>query len=411
MELTQAQSLVFRSLHEAGFECYLVGGPVRDTLLGRSVHDYDFTTNATPEQMLEVFPRAFHMNRFGTVIVPLLGEVFEITTYRSEGKYSDQRHPDSVEFVKSLEEDLSRRDFTINAMAMTEDGSVIDPYGGQTDLEQRVVVCVGDSTERFAEDPLRIMRAVRFAAQLGFSIEWETRQAIIACAASLKTVSRERIRDELIKILGAGQGAVQGYDELVGLDLLQYILPVTSCYGFLADAAAMLRASVDACWQQQLAGILVTIKNYDWKVDLKSLKLGAADEQFIRSLITGYGMFDKFQSADTLTVKMLLQQTHQRAGLEAHLLLEKRARTARLVLLRDRSSWNCRDLEAVEKEMHRIIDSGEPYLISHLAVNGDDIVAIDERKPGPWVGEKLRELLKLVIVNPEMNTREILLSN
>jgi hypothetical protein len=122
-------------------------------------------------------------------------------------------------------------------------------------------------------------------------------------------------------------------------------------------------------------------------------------------------MFDKFQSADTLTVKMLLQQTHQRAGLEAHLLLEKRARTARLVLLRDRSSWNCRDLEAVEKEMHRIIDSGEPYLISHLAVNGDDIVAIDERKPGPWVGEKLRELLKLVIVNPEMNTREILLSN
>jgi len=222
--LSPQARFVFRALRDAGYECYLVGGWVRDRLLGRDDVDLDFTTNARPEDLLRVFPGSHYPNRFGTVVVVLDGEQIEITTYRGEGRYSDHRHPDHVAFVDHLVDDLGRRDFTINAMAMDATGTIVDPFGGRADLERRLIRAVGNPAERLAEDPLRMMRAVRLAAQLDLRIDRRTRSAIARDAALLSVISRERIRDELLKILASRQ-ALQGFDLLARLGLLAVVLP------------------------------------------------------------------------------------------------------------------------------------------------------------------------------------------
>src|SRR3989339_217102 len=171
-------------LDSAGFEAYLVGGCVRDLLIGRTPQDWDITTNAKPEKIQGLFPKSFYENKFGTVSVVTDSEnprlrTIEITPYRLEGKYSDKRHPDEVKFADKLEEDLSRRDFTVNAMAYDIDANeVVDPYGGREDLDAKVLRTVGDPNKRFEEDALRLMRAVRFAAEFGFTIEEYTEQAL-----------------------------------------------------------------------------------------------------------------------------------------------------------------------------------------------------------------------------------------
>lgn len=242
---------------DAGFEIYLVGGCVRDMLANRKVKDWDFTTNATPEQMLKLFPDGFYDNAFGTVGIPLknLEEtehagVVEVTTFRKDVGYKDRRHPEKVEWGKNIEDDLSRRDFTINAMALRphpnplptgarehipspsqgegrdegENFEIIDPFGGQEDLNNKLIRAVGDPNLRFKEDALRLMRAIRFATQLGFSIEEQTLQAVTNDAPLLAEIAGERIRDELMKIL-ASDYPYEGIMLLKNTNLLQYILP------------------------------------------------------------------------------------------------------------------------------------------------------------------------------------------
>ncbi len=218
---------------DAGFEIYLVGGCVRDILQNKPPKDWDLTTNATPEQMLKLFPDAFYDNTFGTVGIPLkkLLEtehegVVEVTTFRTEKGYADRRHPETVEWGKSIEEDLSRRDFTMNAIAMqiANAEKIVDPYDGQTDLRNKLIRAVGDPDLRFKEDALRLMRAVRFAAQLGFSIEEQTLHAIIKNADLLSHISKERIRDELMKIL-ASEYPYEGIMLLKNTKLLEHIIP------------------------------------------------------------------------------------------------------------------------------------------------------------------------------------------
>lgn len=198
---------VSTSLRSAGYEAYLVGGCVRDLLLGREPKDWDITTNATPEQIQAVFPDSFYENDFGTVGVKTGREdkrlaIVEVTPYRKESGYSDKRRPDNVEFGTSLLEDLARRDFTVNAMALDADkGHLEDPYEGQKDIKDKVIRAVGTPFERFNEDALRMLRAVRLVAELGFAIDGETAQAISENSKHLKHVSRERVRDELTRIL------------------------------------------------------------------------------------------------------------------------------------------------------------------------------------------------------------------
>ncbi|MFD1862647.1 CCA tRNA nucleotidyltransferase [Planococcus chinensis] len=193
---------VIRVLEKAGYEAYIVGGAVRDYLLGKTPHDMDVASNASPEQVKKLFSRTVDTGiEHGTVLVLLEGEGIEVTTFRTEGAYSDMRRPDKVEFVQSLEEDLKRRDFTINAMAMDEELRVIDPFGGREDLEQRVIRAVGNPGERFQEDALRMLRAVRFSGQLDFSVDPGTLAAIQQHASLISAVAVERLKNELDKIL------------------------------------------------------------------------------------------------------------------------------------------------------------------------------------------------------------------
>ena len=217
-------------LTKAGFEAYVVGGSVRDFLLDKEPKDWDITTNARPEQIIKVFEDSKYENDFGTVLIPVRDkdgkatEIVEITTYRSEQGYSDRRHPDKVQFEDKLEADLSRRDFTVNAMAMNAKGEIVDLFGGEKDLKKKVVRSVGEPSDRFKEDALRMLRAVRFACQLRFVIEPKTERAIIKLAGSIKFISNERIRDELIKILSSDKPS-EGILKLHELKLLQYMLP------------------------------------------------------------------------------------------------------------------------------------------------------------------------------------------
>jgi len=205
-------------LWQAGFEAYPVGGCVRDLLLGRSPGDWDVTTNAHPEQVINLFDHVVATGvKHGTVTVVLEEEAIEVTTFRAEVGYSDGRHPDQVRFDATLEEDLSRRDFTINAMAMGRDGAIIDPFGGREDLEKGVIRCVGDPFRRFGEDGLRMFRAVRFGAQLGFALTGETVDAICSCADGAEHIAAERVRVEVEKTLCSDSPACATQFFLLGL--------------------------------------------------------------------------------------------------------------------------------------------------------------------------------------------------
>ncbi|MGB7958189.1 MAG: HD domain-containing protein [Minisyncoccia bacterium] len=247
---------VCAELAKAGFEAYLVGGCVRDMILKREPKDWDVATNAKPEEVQKLFKDSVYENDFGTVLVKTEKEdeekigsmdprlrggdreksdrikAVEVTTYRIEGKYSDKRHPDEVKFAKTIEEDLSRRDFTVNAMAMKfvnlDSGFInhelVDPFDGQVDLKKGIIRTVGNAEERFGEDALRLMRAVRFAVELDFEIDLATRRAIEKMAGGLEEIAKERVRDELQKMLMA-RNAAKGIILLEELDLLRYVLP------------------------------------------------------------------------------------------------------------------------------------------------------------------------------------------
>lgn len=195
---------ILQRLEKSGFKAYLAGGCVRDTLMGREPHDFDITTNALPEQTMDAFSDLTVVPtgiKHGTITVIADGEPFEITTFRVDGRYSDSRHPDSVQFTSELYDDLSRRDLTVNAMAMDRNGDIFDPFGGRQDIADRIIRCVGDPEKRFCEDALRILRTVRFASTLGFTVEENTASAADRLRSRLENVSAERIREELTKLI------------------------------------------------------------------------------------------------------------------------------------------------------------------------------------------------------------------
>ena len=202
INIPQKAAQILRTLNAAGYEAYVVGGCVRDSMLNRVPGDWDITTSALPEQVKELFHRTVDTGiQHGTVTVMMDKEGFEVTTYRVDGEYHDGRHPDAVTFTRSLEEDLKRRDFTINAMAYHPEHGLVDLFGGMEDIDQKIIRCVGNPVERFTEDALRMLRAVRFSAQLGFTVEENTKAALARMAGNLEHVSAERIQTELVKLL------------------------------------------------------------------------------------------------------------------------------------------------------------------------------------------------------------------
>ncbi len=425
---------VFNKLKKAGYEIYLVGGSVRNLLLGKKTTNWDFTTNATPHEILKIFKEGFYNNQFGTVGVPQKsGLIFEITTFRSEKGYTDKRHPDQIRWGKTLIEDLSRRDFTINALAF--DGKqIIDPYQGQKDLQAKVIKTVGEPQARFNEDALRLLRAVRIAAELGFMIEEKTLAAIKKYRKNIHVISAERIREEIFKILASPYPA-DGFFLLRSTGLLKEILPeLDACFGVaqkspkrhhVYDVGTHLVMSLKFCKAKdpivRLATLLhdvgkpkVVSKNQDNIITFynheivgtkiveeiaKKLKLAKKDSQKLITLVRWHQF-----SVDERQTDKALRRFIRRVGkenLEDMLALRI---ADRLGGGAKETSWR---LELFKKRLQEV--QKQPFTVADLKIDGYDVMKILNIKPGPRVGEILNHLFQKVEEGKLPNKREILL--
>lgn len=429
-------------LENAGFEVYLVGGCVRDFLLGKEPKDWDIATNAKPEEIQKIFPDSVYENQFGTVGVKTRSEdlalkIVEVTPYRLEGKYSDKRHPDEIKFAKTVEEDLSRRDFTVNALALSlaegMAGKIIDPFGGQKDLQNKILRAVGNPEERFQEDALRMMRAVRFMAQLGFSIEQKTGEAIKKHAGLLEFISKERIRDELSKMIMT-DNAADGIRKMQELGLLKLVLPELEggvgvgqnkhhIYTVFEHNVRALEYSA-----QQNFPLDVRIASMLHDVGKPATKHGEGlDCTFYGHQVVGEKMvlkiLDRLRFPKELTEKAALLVREHMFVYDPETVTDAGARR----LLRRVGPENIEDLFKL-READRIgsgVPKAVPYRLRHLKfriekvmndpisakmlkINGEDVMKEAGIQPGPKIGFILAVLLEEVLDDPVLNDRAVL---
>lgn len=431
---------VLKKLEESGFEAFLVGGCVRDILREIEPNDYDITTNARPEDILGVFSDAKYENNFGTVIYPLkdtagqLEEVVEITTYRSEQGYNDRRHPDEVKFEDKIDKDLERRDFTINALAMRTKGNkkeIIDLFGGQKDIKKKIIRAVGEPTDRFKEDALRMMRAIRLAAQLDFEIEPKTERAISKLAGSIKFVANERIKDELIKILSSNK-PYEGFIHLYKLKLLQYIIPEL----LLGDGMRQNHHHIYAVLKHNLLA-LKNCPNKDWRVRFASLMHDVgkpATNKIIKGSVTFY---NHEYAGERIVRKVMRRLKFSLVDIDKVAILvrnhmfyynndEVTAASVRR-LIKKVGKENLKDL--IDVRIADRLGSGtpkaKPYKLRHLEymfdkvqddpvsvkmlkINGDYMISNLGFKAGPKMGAILDCLLSEVIEDKNLNSLEYL---
>lgn len=373
---------IIEKLNQNGFEAYAVGGCVRDTLLGREPEDWDITTSARPEQVKSLFRRTIDTGiQHGTVTVMIERTGYEITTYRIDGEYEDGRHPKQVEFTSNLLEDLRRRDFTINAMAYSHTSGIVDAFGGMEDLERHVIRCVGDAMERFTEDALRILRAVRFSAQLDFEIEAGTMGAIPAIAPNLAKVSRERIQAELTKLLcSAHPERIRKVYE-------------TGMSDFVSPAFAGL------FWETaQIPASLPPVKYVRWAAFLRCA--GGADTavRVLRDL--------KLDNDTISKVKTLVSWSGVALAPEAGEVRRAMSRMEPEVwdVLMDLNGYGV-DIRALTC---RIREDGDCLSLKELSVNGQDLIAAGV-KPGREIGEILNRMLEHVLEYPKDNEKDVLM--
>ncbi len=372
---------ILERLNEKGFEAYAVGGCVRDSLLGRQPEDWDITTSARPEQVKALFRRTIDTGILhGTVTVMMDGAGYEVTTYRIDGEYADGRHPKQVVFTPDLLEDLKRRDFTINAMAYSHKTGIVDAFGGAGDLKGRLIRCVGNPLERFEEDALRLLRAIRFSAQLGFSIEEETCDAIIRIAPNLLKVSRERIQAELTKLLQSG--CPEKIKTVYEMGISPYISQAFS----------------EVPWQSfQIPDRLSSEKYVRWGA---FLRLAGSDKavQVLKDL--------KMDNDTISRVKVLAVWAGREVQAE-----EKEIRRSMSRMLPE--VWDTLvELNGYGEKVRRLTEEirerGDCLDLKHLAVNGQDLIAAGIR-PGKEMGKALEELLEWVLEDPKRNHKDILL--
>lgn len=427
---------IITRLEKAGFEAYIVGGCVRDFLLGSAPKDWDVATNAKPEEIQQVFPDSFYENKFLTVTARTGSEKIpevEITTYRLEAGYSDKRHPDELRYAKTIEEDLARRDFTVNAFAMDKEKNIIDLFDGKKDLKKKIIRAVGDPNERFNEDALRMMRAVRFATVLGFSIEEETKKAIEKNSSSLEAVSKERIRDEFIKMIMADEPAA-GIELLRELNLLQYVLPeLLENYG-----VGQNKHHIYDCYQHALKALEFTAKK---KLGL-DVRLAALFHDIGKPRTkAGDGIDSTFYNHEVVGAKMTLEaldrlkfpkkQVEKVAKLVRYHLfyynVDEVGESSVRRLVKNVGPEHMEELLQL-RQADRIgsgVPKAEPYKLRHLKyiiekvskdpispkmlkVNGGDIMKLLGTQPGPKVGYILNILLSDVIDDPKRNDKEFL---
>ena len=382
-------------LHAAGHAAYAVGGCVRDSLLGQTPHDWDLCTSATPEQVLELFGEAHCIPtglQHGTVTVKHGGELYEITTFRTEGAYSDGRHPDHVAFVPDVKEDLARRDFTINAMAYNAEEGLIDPFGGQNDLAAGIVRAVGEPQRRFEEDALRILRLYRFAARFGFAIDPATGQAARALCRHLDCVSEERIAEELSRLLAAP--APGAYLEAEVLAVIFPELDVAE----LPESRRILDALEPGMEHVpvRLAALLCPLGEAGARAALKRLKCSNALTGTVATLVreAAAGMPG---AALTLTAKRFLSR------------YDLATITDLTALCSARHPEQAEAFAALQQEAARLVETNACCRINQLAVNGRDLMDAGIR-PGPGLRRVLDALLEQVLTGKLPNEKAALLA-
>ncbi len=433
IQLPEKVKEIINTLHAHGFEAYAVGGCVRDSILGRIPDDWDITTSATPMETKALFPRTFDTGiEHGTITVLIDKDAFEVTTYRVDGKYEDNRHPSEVTFTRSLQEDLLRRDFTINAMAYNEEEGLVDIFGGEEDLKHKIIRCVGDAKARFGEDALRILRAVRFAAQLGFDIESETQKGIVELAHTLSAISAERIQVELIKMLispnpsmlqaayelGITKVILPEFDEMMAttqetphhiysvgehtLKAIEYVRPdkVLRLTMLLHDVAKPLMKTID---EDGVAHFKKhDIKGMELAKDiLRRLKF---DNDTMNKVVKLVQYHDYRMPAEPKNVRKAMNKISKEL-FPLYLEVREADTLAQSTYLREEKLQNIYDIRQCYEE---ILDRQECVSLKDLAVTGNDLI-LDGMEPGKEIGEVLNKLLELVIEHPEYNRKETLL--
>lgn len=424
---------IINTLEEAGYEAYAVGGCVRDSILGREPDDWDITTSAKPEEIKRLFPRTIDTGiRHGTVTVMLDKEGFEVTTYRIDGDYEDSRHPKEVTFTANLAEDLKRRDFTINAMAYNESRGLVDLYGGLADMEAGIIRCVGDARERFTEDALRMMRAVRFSAQLGYRIDEKTREAIKALAPNLRKISAERIQTELVKLVVSPHPDYLriAYEMCITAQVLpEFDLCMETpqnnphhCYNVGEHILhSMLAVRADKVLR---LGMLfhdigkpqtMTVDEHGITHNRKHPVVGAEmTRKILRRL--------KFDNDTTDKVTKLVLYHDQEIGATQtgvrraiHRMGENIFPLMFAVYRADISAQSdykreekLQKLSYIEGLYEEVCRQGDAVNLKDLAITGADLIALG-MKPGREIGAVLQELLDIVLEDPTLNTPEQLL--
>lgn len=429
---------IIKTFQKNGFQIYVVGGAVRNLLLKKNIDNWDLTTSATPEQILKLFPDGYYNNLYGTVGISQEQNgnkiLLEITTFRKEGQYEDNRHPKKIEWAKTIEEDLSRRDFTINAIAY--DGQkLIDPYGGQKSLKEKLIVTVGDPDKRFNEDALRLIRAIRFASQLGFMIDEKTRLSIQKNSQLINNVSMERIRDELLKILESNNPS-EGILFMKNTGLLGFILPeVEFCFmvsqksplrHHIYDVGTHLIMALKHCPSKdpitRLSALLHDIgKAKTFRKDEKSSLITFHNHEVVGTKLTEK-IADRLRFSNKQKEKLVrLVQYHQFtvSELQTDKAVRRFIREVGKEYLQDildlrtgdrigsgatPTSWR---LELFKKRMTEV--QKEPFTVKDLKIDGNDVMKILKIKPGKQVGEVLDKLFDKVIEGKLKNEKEILI--
>lgn len=378
---------VIGKIRDAGYEAFAVGGCVRDTLLGRTPEDWDVTTSARPEAVKAIFERTVDTGiQHGTVTVLKNRKGYEVTTYRIDGEYHDGRHPDSVEFTPNLLEDLKRRDFTINAMAYSHETGIVDEFGGMEDLKAGIVRCVGRPEDRFTEDALRLLRALRFSAQLGFEIEESTYAAIKTIAPNLAKVSKERVQAELTKLL------LSAHPERILL-LKETGLSVQIVPGFDAVFAPALFSELSRLPAEKSlrwAGFLLCQSTKQAEAVLKGLKMDNETIGNVSRMIEG--------AKETLP----LEKPAVRRAMSRYTPYQLEG------ALKLKELMGSPVAEEIRRLREEIIRDGDCVSLKDLAVKGRDLLEAGVER-GPMVGEILNHLFDLVLLHPEKNDRELLL--
>jgi len=394
IQVPEAARRIIEQLNTSGFEAYVVGGCVRDSLLGRQPEDWDITTSAKPEQVKEIFNRTVDTGiQHGTVTVLIDHEGYEVTTYRIDGEYEDGRHPKSVEFTGNLLEDLKRRDFTINAMAYSDREGLVDAFDGVKDLEGRVIRCVGNPLDRFTEDALRILRAIRFSAQLGFDMEAETRAAISVIAPNMAKVSKERIQVELTKLLLSDHpGRLKDvYENGIGPYISKHF-EAAGKQPFESERFTELPPVKHMRW----SGFLRLEDPEDAVRILKELKL---DNDTIYQTKTLVSLWKTEISAHKPAIRQVMSTLSPE--------LFKDLLWFQKVFCHP--SYKNR-LEMMEQYSDEILRAGDCIRLKDMAVTGRELIDAG-MKPGPEMGTVLNRLFQLVLEKPECNNREYLMKS